>query len=102
MTSVDSNLNFLCGRPHGLDPSLIHMRPTETDPLHVDVTNGWPLSWSSFRMLATCDQFFFVMSLSLLPSVFISPPIYRNFSTSSIFSPWMLILKRCLFSLFND
>ena len=51
MTSVDSNFNFLCGRSHGLHPSPVHMRSTETDPLHVDVINEWPLSWSSFRML---------------------------------------------------
>jgi len=29
MTSVDSNFNFLCGRPHGLDPL---PRPPEPDP----------------------------------------------------------------------
>ena|SRR6218665_2568793 len=33
MTSVDSNFNFLCGRPHGAGPSPIHMRPPEPDPL---------------------------------------------------------------------
>src|SRR6218665_2329511 len=45
MTSVDSNFNFLCGRPHGAGPPLpIHMRPPEPDPLCVDVINGWPLS----------------------------------------------------------
>src|SRR6218665_676800 len=46
MTSVDSNFNFLCGRPHGLDPPPpVHMRPPEPDPLplRVDVINGWPL-----------------------------------------------------------
>src|SRR6218665_292742 len=32
MTSVDSNFNFLCGRPHGLDPLPVHMRPPEPDP----------------------------------------------------------------------
>src|SRR6218665_76447 len=31
MTSVDSNFNFLCGRP------------PEPDPLRVDVINGWHL-----------------------------------------------------------
>src|SRR6218665_2455825 len=45
MTSVDSNFNFLCGRPHeaGPPPS-VHMRPPEPDPLplRVDVINGWP------------------------------------------------------------
>src|SRR6218665_2210849 len=29
MTSVDSNFNFLCGRPHGARP--VHMRPPEPD-----------------------------------------------------------------------
>ena len=47
MTSVDSNFNFLCGRPHGAGPllPLVHMRPPEPDPcpLRVDVINGWPL-----------------------------------------------------------
>src|SRR6218665_2842024 len=34
MTSVDSNFNFLSGRPHGAGPpSPIHMRPPEPDPL---------------------------------------------------------------------
>src|SRR6218665_3988682 len=32
MTSVDSNFNFLCGRPHGAGPP-VHMRPPEPDPL---------------------------------------------------------------------
>src|SRR6218665_295472 len=32
MTSVDSNFNFLCGRPHGAGPSPpVHMRPPEPD-----------------------------------------------------------------------
>ena len=31
MTSVDSNFNFLCGRPHGAGPPA-HMRPPEPDP----------------------------------------------------------------------
>src|SRR6218665_1281329 len=48
MTSVDSNFNFLCGRPHGAGPpSPVHMRPPEPNPLplplRVDVINGWPL-----------------------------------------------------------
>src|SRR6218665_3553916 len=46
MTSVDSNFNFLCGRPQGgWTPSPVHMRPAEPDPppLRVDVINGWPL-----------------------------------------------------------
>src|SRR6218665_1697929 len=45
MTPVDSNFNFLCGRPHGAGPpSPVHMRPPEPDPLplRVDVINGWP------------------------------------------------------------
>src|SRR6218665_971016 len=45
MTSVDSNFNFLCGRPHGAGPP----RPPEPgplSPLHVDVINGWPLTRS--------------------------------------------------------
>src|SRR6218665_377044 len=34
MTSVDSNFNFLCGRPHGAGPPPpVHMRPSEPDPL---------------------------------------------------------------------
>src|SRR6218665_497265 len=34
MTSVDSNFNFLCGRPHGAGPPpSLHMRPPEPDPL---------------------------------------------------------------------
>ena len=45
MTSVDSNFNFLCGRPHGAGPpSPAHMRPPEPDPLllRVGVINGCP------------------------------------------------------------
>jgi len=46
MTSVDSNFNFLCGRPHGAGPLPfpVHLRPPEPDPLPlcVDVINGWP------------------------------------------------------------
>ena len=43
MTSVDSNFNFLCGHTHGAGPpSPIHMRPSEPDPLRVDVIDGWP------------------------------------------------------------
>src|SRR6218665_518763 len=34
MASVDSNFNFLCGRPHGAGPPPpVHMRPNEPDPL---------------------------------------------------------------------
>jgi len=48
MTSVDSNFNFLCGRPHGAGPPPpVHLHPPEPDPLpslHVDVMNGWPLN----------------------------------------------------------
>src|SRR6218665_3956067 len=34
MMSVDSNFNFLCGRPHGAGPPPpVHMRPPEPDPL---------------------------------------------------------------------
>ena len=43
--SVDSNFNFLCGRPHvAWPPSPVYMRPPEPDPptLRVDVINGWP------------------------------------------------------------
>src|SRR6218665_2069987 len=33
MTSVDSNFNFLCGRPLGAGPPPpVHMRPLEPDP----------------------------------------------------------------------
>jgi len=49
MTSVDSNFNFLCGRPHGAwPPPTVHMRPSVPSswswppPLRVDVINGWP------------------------------------------------------------
>ena len=43
MTSVDSNFNFLCERPHGAGPPPpVHMRPPEHDPLRVDVINRWP------------------------------------------------------------
>src|SRR6218665_68220 len=34
MTSVDSDLNFLCGRPHGAGPPPpVHMGPPEPDSL---------------------------------------------------------------------
>src|SRR6218665_1198221 len=32
MTSMDSNLNFQCGRPHGVEPLPVHIRPPEPDP----------------------------------------------------------------------
>src|SRR6218665_3488335 len=47
MTSVDSNFNLLCGRPHGAGPPppsiCVHVSLTPS-PLRVDVINGWPLS----------------------------------------------------------
>ena len=47
MTSVDSNFNFLCGRPHGAGPpspsTCVHQSLTPS-PLRVDVINGWPLT----------------------------------------------------------
>ena len=49
MTSVNSNFNFLCGRPHGAGPPPpVHMRQPEPDPLplRVDAINGWPLNAS--------------------------------------------------------
>ena len=44
MTSVDSNFNFLCGRPHVAGPpsTCVHLSLTPA-PLRVDVINGWPL-----------------------------------------------------------
>src|SRR6218665_668670 len=46
MTSVDSNFNFLCGRPHGAEPlppsTCVHLSLTPS-PLCVDAINGWPL-----------------------------------------------------------
>src|SRR6218665_3026234 len=46
MMSVDSNFNFLCGRPHGPGPpppsTCVHLSLTSL-PLRVDVINGWPL-----------------------------------------------------------
>src|SRR6218665_942271 len=71
MTSVDSNLNFLCGRPHGAGPpSPVHMRPPEPDPspLRVVVINGWPLtplSISRFSMsgMPTCTHSHWIGSL---------------------------------------
>ena len=46
MTSVDSNFNFLCGRPHGAwPPPLVHMRPPEPDALTpFPLLNGWPIT----------------------------------------------------------
>src|SRR6218665_2453720 len=51
MTSVDSNFNFLCGRPPWLDsPPPVHMRPPKPDyPFRVDIINGWPLN--SYRRI---------------------------------------------------
>src|SRR6218665_2916963 len=52
MTSVESNFNFLCGRPHGAGPpplsTCIHLSLTPS-PLCVDVINGWPLASSIFN-----------------------------------------------------
>ena len=46
MTSVDSNFNFLCGRPHGALPSppstCVHLSLTPC-LLRMDVVNWWPL-----------------------------------------------------------
>src|SRR6218665_3674500 len=50
MTSVNSNFNFLFGRPHGAGPpSPVHVCPPEPDPLplHVDVINRWHLRTNS-------------------------------------------------------
>ena len=71
MTSVDSNFNFLCGRPHGAGPPPpIHMRPPEPDPLRVDIINGWPLTKN--MVTANCwRKFALVMGLLLL--VLIAP-----------------------------
>src|SRR6218665_4158438 len=56
MTSVDSNFNFLCGRPHGAGPP--PPRPPEPDPLRVDVINGWPLSSRRFLTGGFCLEGF--------------------------------------------
>src|SRR6218665_677845 len=65
MTSVDSNFNFLCGRPHGVGPPPpVHMRPPEPDPLplRVDVINGWPV-----KQLQTVEKF--LVNLLIAPTV---------------------------------
>src|SRR6218665_1797858 len=50
MTSVDSNFNFLRGRPHGAGPpSPVHLSLTPS-PLRVDVINEWPLSKELFMI----------------------------------------------------
>ena len=57
--SVDSNFNFLCGRPHGAwPPDPVHMRPPEPipSPLRVDVINGWPL-WKFVQSLVIQKNF---------------------------------------------
>src|SRR6218665_484823 len=50
MTSVDSNFNFLCGRPHGTGPpsppsTCVHLSLAPS-PLRVDVINVWPITTS--------------------------------------------------------
>ena len=44
--------NFLCGRPRGLDPLPVRMRPPGPDPflLRVNVIIGWPLTCSNARV----------------------------------------------------
>src|SRR6218665_2376946 len=53
MSSVDSNFNFLCGRPHGAGPpppsTCVHLSLT---PLRVDVINGWPLGFENSEKIA--------------------------------------------------
>src|SRR6218665_3630707 len=55
MTSVNSNFNFMCGRPHRAgSPPPVHMRLPEPDPLaplRVDVINGWPLTVTDALLL---------------------------------------------------
>ena len=80
MTSVDSNFNFLCGRPHRAGPPLspVHMRPPEPgppSPLCVNVINGRPLMnirllsffyESNFRVCHSCwvtNNFFYFVVL---------------------------------------
>jgi len=57
MTSVDSNFNFLRGRPPEPDPL----------PLRANVINGWPLIYlNDFSILTTWRDFErFVTALSL-------------------------------------
>jgi len=51
MTSVDSNFNFMCGRPHGAGPtSPVQMRPPEPDPLpHPCGRHKWMAPFSAFQ-----------------------------------------------------
>src|SRR6218665_2152031 len=67
MPSVDSNFNFLCGRPHGAGPpppsTCVHLSLTPPLPLRVDVINGWPLTYVHIYL-----QIFFFSSYLLLDS----------------------------------
>ena len=55
MTSVDSNFNFLCGRPHGAGPPPpVHLSQTPS-PLRVDVINGWPLTKHCLHSNSYCS-----------------------------------------------
>src|SRR6218665_4029192 len=78
MTSVDSNFNFLCGRPHGAGPppqsTCVHL--SLIDPLCVDVINGWPLNLGSKLELSRLKACFYVkwpfLSLASTSSVYSS------------------------------
>src|SRR6218665_3273713 len=97
MTSVDSNFNFLCGRPHGArPPPPVHMR--EPDPLHVDVINGWPLTivldvhWQSLD----CEEILFLRITC--SGQCIAPSTKRPFLKSSAHSMSSFSLKLiCLY-----
>src|SRR6218665_3294725 len=83
MTSVDSNFNFLCGRPHGAGPPPpVHRRPPEPDPspLCVDVINGWPLSdHTIFKHIRQHVCHVFALRLSSVElSMLLVPPLGMN------------------------
>src|SRR6218665_2614073 len=88
MTSVDSNFNFLCGRPHGAGPlPPVHMRPPEPDPspLRVDVISRWPLKVQISEKLRVirrvCVSVFYYSCISYVSYV---PPSIEHTSVESI------------------
>src|SRR6218665_2531647 len=64
MTSVDSNFNFLCGRPHGAGPPSTCVHMGLTLPLRVDVINGCPLNFKETNHNESISSELFILVIA--------------------------------------